>query len=583
VVDDLSFSFESLVRSRAVLAHLIDRQLGPGDLAAIIRTGGGVGNLQQFTSDKLLLQAAARGIPFGLARMGALGPAAAGGSVRPADLTPGRGDAAAPGANSPEGVARTNGEASPGLGEFLGKADVEYRVHRALGTLSVLEGIVKALGRMPGRKSLVLLSEGFQSTDASGDTGRVDARLRALAEQANRGSIVFYTVDPSGLQTLQGGPGEMSNLFAATAAQREIRAGLVRMADATGGLAVFDSNDLDGAVGRVFDDQRGYYLLGYQPGAASGRPGLPQLHRLSLKVTRPGLRVRSRRAFAAGGRDAAEPATDSFAEALLSPFAATEIPIKLTVLFNHDAKRGAFLRCLVYMDARQLTLQEEANGARTVKVEAGALGVEASGRVAQKAGGLYAFTVPKETADAAQGNGLVLTLDLPVKPGPYQVRTAVRDVANSRAGSASQFVSVPDMAKRPLALSGLFMSGSGDPPDPEATPAVRRFRPGSAVAYAFGVYNAQVEKASGRPRLSAELHLFRDGKRVEAVPIRTDPTLPSQEGVLAVSGSLRLGAALEPGLYLLEARVEDALRPPKERVAVQWIDFEVQPGRDAAR
>jgi hypothetical protein len=127
------------------------------------------------------------------------------------------------------------------------------------------------------------------------------------------------------------------------------------------------------------------------------------------------------------------------------------------------------------------------------------------------------------------------------------------------------------------------MSGSGDPPDPEATPAVRRFRPGSAVAYAFGVYNAQVEKASGRPRLSAELHLFRDGKRVEAVPIRTDPTLPSQEGVLAVSGSLRLGAALEPGLYLLEARVEDALRPPKERVAVQWIDFEVQPGRDAAR
>jgi len=55
VVDDLSLPFEDLVRARKMLVDLVDRQLGPGDVAAIIRTGGGIGSLQQFTSDRLLL------------------------------------------------------------------------------------------------------------------------------------------------------------------------------------------------------------------------------------------------------------------------------------------------------------------------------------------------------------------------------------------------------------------------------------------------------------------------------------------------------------------------------------------------
>jgi VWFA-related protein len=582
VVDDLSFTFEGLVRARGMLSRLIDEQLGPGDLAAIVRTGGGIGNLQQFTSDKLLLHAAARGIPPSLARLGALNvslPARPGEAAPPP--APGRGEATPTVAGEPlRGGAF--GEASAGLGAYLKQAGGEYSVHRALGTITVFHQVVKALARMPGRKSLVLLSEGFAVTDGQGDRSRVDDQLRALAEQANRGSVVVYTLDPGGLSTLQGLPGQMPSgaagpgglipIHAATAAQREARTGAIRLAEATGGLSVFDSNDLDAAVGRVFADQQGYYLIGYQP---AGTAGGDRLHRLDIKVQRRGLRVRSRRAFASGGPRPEAPATDSFTDALYSPFAATEIPIKLTVLYNQEARTGAFLRCLVHVDARQLTLEEGADGARTARVEAAVVAVEASGRVAQRAGGTYAFALPRESAAAAVDNGLVVTLDLPVEGGPHQVRTAIRDTASARAGSASQFVSVPDMRKRPLALSGLFMSGVTDPPDPEATAAVRRFRGGSSVAYAFGVYNARAHKDDGKPRLSAALLLFRDGRRVADVPIRVDSPLAPQEGVTAVSGSLRLSAQMEPGSYMLEVLVKDELRPEKESVAVQWIDFEI--------
>ncbi|HEY8205276.1 MAG TPA: VWA domain-containing protein, partial [Pyrinomonadaceae bacterium] len=52
VVDDLGLSFESTYFVRRALKKFVDEQMQPGDLVAIIRTSGGMGALQQFTSDK---------------------------------------------------------------------------------------------------------------------------------------------------------------------------------------------------------------------------------------------------------------------------------------------------------------------------------------------------------------------------------------------------------------------------------------------------------------------------------------------------------------------------------------------------
>src|SRR6267378_5280517 len=58
VVDDLGLSFESTYHVREVLKKYVDQQMLPGDLVAIIRTSGGIGALQQFTTDKRQLYAA---------------------------------------------------------------------------------------------------------------------------------------------------------------------------------------------------------------------------------------------------------------------------------------------------------------------------------------------------------------------------------------------------------------------------------------------------------------------------------------------------------------------------------------------
>src|SRR5258708_11478989 len=58
VVDDLGLSFESTHFVQRALKKFVDEQMQPGDLVAIIRTGGGMGALQQFTTDKRQLYAA---------------------------------------------------------------------------------------------------------------------------------------------------------------------------------------------------------------------------------------------------------------------------------------------------------------------------------------------------------------------------------------------------------------------------------------------------------------------------------------------------------------------------------------------
>ena len=71
VVDDLTLAFEDVHTVRDGLKKFID-ELQPGDLVAIVRTSGGMGILQQFTTDKEILRAAVNQVRFnGLSAGGA--------------------------------------------------------------------------------------------------------------------------------------------------------------------------------------------------------------------------------------------------------------------------------------------------------------------------------------------------------------------------------------------------------------------------------------------------------------------------------------------------------------------------------
>ena len=73
----------------------------------------------------------------------------------------------------------------------------------AVGTLGALNYLIKGLSDMPGRKSIVLFSDGFQIFNPSEPSGssRILNSLQLLLDMANRASVVINTIDVRGLPT----------------------------------------------------------------------------------------------------------------------------------------------------------------------------------------------------------------------------------------------------------------------------------------------------------------------------------------------------------------------------------------------
>jgi VWFA-related protein len=602
VVDDLGTSFENMAYVRKALTKFVDEQMQPGDLVAIMRTSAGMGALQQFTSDKNILRRAierVRWYPGGRAGVSAFAPL---GSSLPS-LDSMTGDAPSGGG---VGGKQTGGERDSAQ-------DLEdFRTQMfAVGTLGALSFIVRGMDSLPGRKSVVLFSEGFKIIDSRNpdDATRVLQVLRRLVDYANRAAVVFYAVDARGLPVLgltaEDVTRDMSvqqlsdQLSSRRSEYFDTQTGLGYLAAETGGMFMHDTNDLGGAVRRVLEDQRGYYLIGFRPDESvfeTTRGGRRHFNDLGVKVKRSGVRVRSR-AGVIGVPDAeakAVPATrvQQLVGALSSPFASGDVRLRLTSLFGGSRATGAVVTSLMHIDMSSVKFTEEPDGWHKAVLDFVALTFGEQGNVIDHVNRTETVRVRGEAYDIVRASGLVFQMQVPVKkPGAYQLRIAVRDASTEKLGSASQFIEVPDLKKDRLALSGIVMQssettianaaaapnagGEQKEPDPGGNAAVRRFRKGDQIDYFFNVYNAELDKATGRPRLQTQMRLFRDREQVYAgPPAEFDPDKQTDMTSLQSATRIRLNG-LQPGEYVLQVTVTDALAPEKRRTVTQWIDFEV--------
>jgi VWFA-related protein len=601
VVDDLGTSWEDIVYVRQALKKFVDEQMQPGDLVAIMRTSAGMGALQQFTSDRNLLYRAiehVRWYPSG--RVGVSSFAPVGSGMPSLDSL---------GASGPAGG--SEGKKDDGGGNRDAAADLEdFRTQMySVGTLGALDFIVRGMGELPGRKSVVLFSGGFKiiNRDDLGGGSRVMDQLRRLVDQANRAAVVFYTLDARGLPYLgltaaDSTAGMSSDQLIDQMHQRsaeyfDTQTGLNFLAAQTGGLFLHDRNDLGGSVRQVLDDRKGYYLIGFRPDesvfpAARGRR---HFNDLGVRVKRSGLRVRSRSGFLGVPDSEAKPVRSTrigqLVGALASPFASGDVPLRLTSLFGGDRAGGAVVTSLMHIDMSGVKFTDEADGRHKAVIDLIALTFGEQGNVVGEINRTETVRVRAEAYDIVRRDGLVYQMQVPVKkPGAYQLRVAVRDAATERLGSASQFIEVQDLKKDRLALSGIVLQSSDTTaasfapanaedarkePDPQGNAAVRRFHTGDKVDYFFNIYNAEPDKATERPHVQTQMRLFRDREQVYASPLTEfDLTNQTDMKMLHAATRIRLNA-LQPGEYVLQVVVTDALAPEKRRTATQWIDFEI--------
>jgi VWFA-related protein len=588
VVDDLSLSVESFQNTQRALHVFVERELQPTDLVALVRTGGSSGALQSFTTDRRVLHAAIDGLRWnGASRNG----------VEPFEAV-----------NQWTTFDDRTGMAAPD--DFKTITQLRNSMSAA-GTLGALNLAIRGTRDLPGRKAIIFVSEGFQlMVKEPGDATKLpDARLRfavdRVIDQATRAGVVIYSLDSRGLQT--GGLQAADNLKSTRTGQsmgesvrgassdrnqfnRDTQEGMAYLAEQTGGFAVLNTNDLARGLGRITSDLRGYYVIGYVPedGTFAAKGKTARFRKIAINVKRDGLRVKTRKEFLgiSDPQETAGPTTaaEQLVHAATSPFAATDIALRATVL-PACSDHGMFVRALLHIDARALTFVEGEGGRKTASVDVLGMVFNQEGVEVGHLSTGFAVALTAEAESDALRDGLAYNLRIPIpRAGGYQVRFAVRDQHSGAMGSAGEFVDVDDMTGGAFALSGIVLGtddrkesqapGAADPIALTSAQSLRVYRPGTRLSYAYEIYNA-----SGTVDVAASI--YRETERVFSTAPNTLVPLPGNDRRFAAAGGLSLGEGLPPGSYRLvvSATTPDANRKGRTRAAVQQIGFDVEAGK----
>ncbi len=584
VVDDLALTFEEIVRTRESLRQFVERQMEAGDLVAIVRTAGGVAILEQFTTDKRVLMEAIDLLKWHFNGRTGLIPIAP----------------AAQSAEGPKGEER----AEPSEPELL---DYGYPT-LALGALTTIEQVILGMKGLPGRKSVVFLSDGMR-VDPD-----VNAAIDKLTDLANRSAVSLYAIDPAGLRTslrrrnedpriqLPDDP-SMERFPTLPGTENgddfEMQQGLEALARRTGGLFYHGRNDLAECIAEAANDQLGYYLLGYSPaeGTFEKDAGKAKFHRLVVKVRNPGLTVRWKGGFTGvpdGLVTAPGPAKtreQQLMDALTSPFSAAGLKVRLTSFFNESKKTGPVVQSMLHFEAKDLGFRQESDGTWHAVVDIVTSAYRGIKQPMQQRQRQQEIRLPDEQYRKAMKEGFLFYLNDPMKSsGMFLMRAVVRDAGSERIGSASQYVEVPDTRKRQLALSGIVLKlapsellakGGVVPMEDkegwgQGGPALRRYLPGQAILYGYAVINPKFKGSSKEFKAGAQVRIFRNGRLLFTGPYANGLAKSEADPTRLVGGGvLTLGKALSPGEYLLQVVVTDELADKKKSRVAQWVDFEV--------
>lgn len=602
VVDDLGLSASSIYFVRKALKKFVDEQMQPTDLVAIFRTGSSIGTLQQFTSDKRLLYGAIERVRWNPLGRGGFTP------FEPIN-------------SGPAGTTETETDETTSFSAIDNSTLSQLRTDIFTnGTLSTLNYVVQGMGELPGRKAVMLFSDGFpiflndpQNPELISADGRILDALRRLIEAANRAAVVVNTIDARGLaitgitaaddvsglsfeQIRQAVSSRNSELF-------NTQQGLQFLASETGGRIFKNNNDITGAVKKILEDQNGYYLIGYQPDSETFDPKTRRFNKLVVRVKRPGLKARYRSGFFGVTDDKINLASTStpnprqkLMNAVFSPFVQNEIELHLASVFSNTVKENSLIQSFIHIPSKDLKFVDDIDGWKKINLDIAAFTIGDNGVPIDQVTKTFNLRLKGETLKYVQENGIVFYLDIPVKkPGAYQFRLALRDINSEKVGSVGKFIEVPNLKKERLSLSGIVLKNytvaqwqkisQGQSLNPSQSEdvttnvrmdtALRQFRQGTVMSFGYVIYNAKLDNAK-HPNLETQTRIFRDGKQIFAgTPKPVDIEGQTDLTRIKTQGAIGLPQKMSPGDYVFQIIVTDKLAKQKYQVSTQFVEFEI--------
>ncbi|MEN3332778.1 MAG: hypothetical protein V7641_2143 [Blastocatellia bacterium] len=601
-VDTVHIDHVRLARVKEALQRFVDQQMSDEDLAAVVASGGGLGLLSQFTRDRQVLRAAINTLrPWAPRDRDSLLTPYLAANVLQGDMDAlilaweivqaeeGRGKIQ----QTPDFYRnfKLAQQARDSLRPLLNMILIEA-AHRRRAMLATLDGVVARLAELPGARMLLLFSEGFTQQGVGGGTDA--GEMQPIISRAVRAGIVTYSFDAKALEPVMVGAEKAIFIMSdglntyMNRANNELRNAMQRLALDTGGELFINTNDFNGRLQKVLDENRVSYALAYY---MEGDKDPKKLRRIKLQIKdHPEYTVRAEKGYRPIDIEKAAAST-----ATLTPrqklIQAMDAPLPVTALgisaaADYLEREGDDLQVVlqVYIDGDAPRYQES-NGRYISDLEI-VTGVHGLSGKAVKVftDNLHAELQPGQLA-AAQQNGYRYYKRLSLKPGRYQIRIGALDTQSERVGTTSLWIEVPDLSQRRLRTSSLLVGnyppskeqevvieGGSQPYEPRVKRGVRLYRSGDALIYQMIIYppSAQTTVAD----LTMQLQVYRGREAVFQsawVPVTARMAGQDKKGI-AVYGQLDL-KTVPPGLYEFQITVKDA---KTNQTALQTMTFAIE-------
>jgi len=298
--------------------------------------------------------------------------------------------------------------------------------HESRISLGVLSDVVRTISRMPGQRSVVLVSPGFI-------TPQLEYQFSEIIDRAVRSEVVINALDARGLyvpsrfadasRRRPPSGGKLLIEGAADSAQADL---LAVLADGTGGVFFQNSNDFDEGFRRVAEAPEYSYVLAFVP---QNLKLDGSFHNLKVTIKSPQkLTLQARRGYYAPKNFAnpEEQAKQEIEDEMFSQEELHNLPVKLHTQFFKASEQDAKLIVLTHVDVKLLHFRKvEGRNDNVLTCVSGLF--NRNGNFIQATEKVVTMHWKDETLEHKLASGITLKTSFDVKPGSYLVRLVVRD------------------------------------------------------------------------------------------------------------------------------------------------------------
>jgi len=455
--------------------------------------------------------------------------------------------------------------------------------------LAALAAICEGLRSIPGKKTLVMFSQGFVAPEA------LDWQVQSTIDIANRANVAIYIIDSGGLT---GGTPKSGALVAGSPLggisggldmeqRRRSAAGesvfditrqegsnrqqdlLYRISEDTGGRFLKNTNDIAGALERIDAEIRSRYTLAYRS-TDTNFDG--SFRKVKIEVRRPDTNVVARPGYYAIPPSQIVPFSPDDRK-LLADFATMQahptLPLSLQ-LNPFRAREGFYIVPLSFEIPPAEVKFDRQGGKQRLQLEVlGVIRAEGEDKILSRLGGNFDVALTPQQYESILNDKIFYRQDMQLYAGNYTVDLIVRDRLSGKVAAKQEKLVLPvdgsdfwateavlsrhaEPVKQTERNGDVFSEGNVQVrPSPS-----REFHSSDNLIIFFKLYNAAVARETGKPLVRVTVTLMKDGRQAVR-PLDYQLTEPVTEPVLHLTFAKYIKlTGLPPGKYsaLIESR-----------------------------